>query len=299
MDGGLIEAAHECWRQSQLTQTIIETSDLFEQAAVAKSIDARRCAALHDLSFDSAQGYHFKRPSRQPWSIGKVDILGAPIDNICQQDLFDHLTTGVVCAPSVDQLMHLRQNEALAQSYHVADYRVCDRLKPVAASRQGLRLASKLLGQPVAREQSSLFPAFCIHHQANPDTTLFLLGEEAAQTRINQEMGREMVVGSHRPSVEFGQDEQECREIVERINQSEATVLAIAVGSPQQEIWIQQYRDRLTHIKIIFALDSTAALEPAGQDSIQGRGFKWLRERVAEPQRLWKNDLPFLGLFFQ
>lgn len=273
VDGHLIEAADECWQQSQLTQTIIETSDLFEQSAGAKSIDARRCSAMHQLSFDSAQGYHFKPPSRQPWQTGKVDVLGVPMDCLSQQELFEQLTAGVVCAPGAEQIINLRKDPAFAQSYSIADYRVCD--------RTSLPFADRFLGQPSAPEPSHVFPAFCAYHQTNPDITLFLLGGDA-KDRINQQMGRQMVRDSYIPSANFEQSEQECLEIVDRINQSGATVLAMAVGSPRQEQWIQQYRDRLV-AKIIFALASPAAFEAVAQS----------------PAKRWQNNLSFFGLLLQ
>ncbi|MEO0374378.1 MAG: EAL domain-containing protein [Cyanobacteria bacterium P01_A01_bin.17] len=273
VDGHLIEAADECWQQSQLTQTIIETSDLFEQSAGAKSIDARRCSAMHQLSFDSAQGYHFKPPSRQPWHTGKVDVLGVPMDHLSQQELFEQLTAGVVCAPSVEQIINLRKDPTFAQSYSVADYRICD--------RNSLPFADRLLGQPSAPEPSHVFPAFCTHHQTNPHITLFLLGGDA-KDRINQKMGRQMVRDTCIPSADFEQNEQECLEIVDRINQSGATVLAMAVGSPRQEQWIQQYRDRLA-VRIIFALESPAAFEAAAHS----------------PAKRWQDHLSCLGLLLQ
>lgn len=287
VDGHLIEAADECWQQSQLTQTIIETSDLFEQSAGAKSIDARRCSAMHQLSFDSAQGYHFKPPSRQPWQTDKIEVLGVPMDNLCQQKLFEQLTSGVVSIPSAEQIINLRQNPAFAQAYSIADYRVCD--------RKSLPFASKLLGEPSAPECATLFPAFCTYHQANPDITLFLLGGDAQDT-INQRMGRKMVLDTYTPSADFEQNEQECLEIVARINQSGATVLAVAVGSPRQEKWIKQYRDQLA-VKIIFALDSTAAFEATVQSPAQ-KSLDWLQQRVTQPKR-WQDDLSLLGLLLK
>jgi N-acetylglucosaminyldiphosphoundecaprenol N-acetyl-beta-D-mannosaminyltransferase len=289
IDGHLIEAAHESWQQSQLTQTIIETSDLFEQSAGAKSIDARSSAALHRLSFDSAQGYHFKPPSRQPWQVGKIDILGVPMDNLSQQDLFAQLTAGVVCATNIEQIINLRRDPALAQSYRIADYQVCDRNAILFSSRQ--------LGQPIAPEHSHVFPAFCTYHRANPNITLFLLGGDA-KASINQQIGRQMILETCTPSLDFEHNEQECREIVACINRSGATVLAMAVGSPRQEQWIQRYRDQLSTVKIIFALESTAAFEAAAQSPAK-RGWGWLQQRMIQPERFWQDDLPFLGLLLQ
>lgn len=151
------------------------------------------------------------------------------------------------------------------------------------------------MGEPSAPECATLFPAFCTYHQANPDITLFLLGGDAQDT-INQRMGRKMVLDTYTPSADFEQNEQECLEIVARINQSGATVLAVAVGSPRQEKWIKQYRDQLA-VKIIFALDSTAAFEATVQSPAQ-KSLDWLQQRVTQPKR-WQDDLSLLGLLLK
>ncbi|MGF1602668.1 MAG: EAL domain-containing protein [Thermosynechococcaceae cyanobacterium] len=299
VDGQLLQGAHDSRQQSQLTQSIVETSYLFEQPAVAKSIDAqRRSRALNQLNFASAQGYHFKPPSRRPWLVGKVDILGVPIDNLSQAQLLDQLSTGIVFTSDVNDLINLRKNKTFAAAYNVADYRVCD--------SQALVLASQLLGTPLAKQLpgSELLAAFCDRHQLNPETTLFLLGGTdgtAAQQTINQAVGRQMVVGTCAPSRDFEADAQECQAMVERINQSGATVLAIGIGSPQQETWVHRYQEQLTSVQIIFALGDATAFDEGIQKDCPGQA--WLQRLATGPKRLWKryfvNDLSFLYLLLQ
>ncbi|MGB7414113.1 MAG: EAL domain-containing protein [Thermosynechococcaceae cyanobacterium] len=301
VDGQLLQGAHDSRQQCQLTQSIVETSHLFEQPAVAKSIDAqRRSQALSQLSFASAQGYHFKPPSRQPWLVGKVDILGVPIDNLSQAQLLDQLSTGIVFTSDIDHLINLRKDKVFAEACNVADYRVCD--------SQALLLASQLLGTPLAKQLpgSDLLVAFCDRHSLNPETTLFLLGgtdgaAAKAQQTINQAVGRSMVVGTYAPSRDFEADAQECQEMVDRINQSGATVLAIGIGSPQQETWVYQYQEQLSSVQIIFALGDATAFDAGIKTDCPGQA--WLQRLTSGPKRLWKrylvNDLSFMYLLLQ
>ncbi len=73
-----------------------------------------------------------------------------------------------------------------------------------------LQLCSKLLKRsfPEAIPGSSFFPAFCDYHRNDPDCRIFLLGAmddvaRKAMERINQRMGRQMVVGALSPSYGF------------------------------------------------------------------------------------------------
>lgn len=71
-----------------------------------------------------------------------------------------------------------------------------------------------------------------------------------AQQRINAKVGRNIVVGAHSPSFGFEENEQECACIVEMINLSGATVLAVGVGAPKQEKWICKYKKYLPNVKV-------------------------------------------------
>ena len=266
LDPYLIRHLKQDLPQTRLAKAILDTSVSLEQPAIAKSVDAYSTSRhLVDLSFDSAQGYHFKAPSHHPWLSSKVNILGIPIDNITQDDLLKNLTSGIVFSSKVDHLMNLKQDQAFHKAYNIADYNLCD--------SQILYLASRFFGSPIKEKISGadLFPAFYTHHQDNPDIKIFLLGAAPggaaqAQQHINACVGRKMVVGAYYPSADFDQDPQECADIVTRINQSGATVLAMGVGSPKQEQWVYHYREHLSDaVKIILALGDTLAVNASPQ----------------------------------
>ncbi|WP_299410768.1 EAL domain-containing protein [Acaryochloris sp. IP29b_bin.148] len=266
LDASLIRDLKQDSLQTRLARAIIDTSVSLEQSAIAKSVDAYATSRhLHNFSVGSAQGYHFKPPSNRPWLTSKVEVLGVPIDNMTQADLLNDLKSGVVFTANLDRLTHLNQDQELRAAYNIADYKICD--------SQILYFASRLLGSPIQEQISGadLFAAFYTHHQNNPDITVFLLGGApgvAAQTQqtINTRVGRDMVVGAYSPSASFDGNSQECTDIIEHINRSGATVLAIGVGSPIQERWIYRHRERLADsIKIIFAIDAILDLDTSRQ----------------------------------
>jgi exopolysaccharide biosynthesis WecB/TagA/CpsF family protein len=159
---------------------------------------------------------------------------------------------------------------------------------------------------------SDFFPLFCRFHRNNEDVTVFLLGgakgvADRARTKINAKIGRDIVIGSYSPSFGFEKNEQECLEIIELINQSRATVLAVGVGAPKQEKWIDKYKHKFTHVKIFFAVGATIDFE-AGNIQRAPRwmskaGLEWLYRIYSDPKRLWKRylveDLPFFWLIIK
>lgn len=241
-----------------------------------------------------------------PQKSHQVKILNLSIDNLTLMDLLERLEQGVVFTPNVDHLMKLQKDAEFHRVYNMADYKVCD--------SQVLVYASRFLGTPFKEKisGSDLFPNFCKFHQTNPDITIFLLGAKAgvadhARTRINQKIGREIVIDAYSPSFGFERNEQECLEIIDRINQSRATVLAVGVGAPKQEKWIYAYKDQLPHVKIFLAVGATIDFEAGvvqrSPKWISRLGLEWLFRIACDPKRLWRrylvDDLPFFLLLLK
>jgi exopolysaccharide biosynthesis WecB/TagA/CpsF family protein len=236
----------------------------------------------------------------------KVNILNIHIDNLSQRELLEELQSGIVFTPNVDHLIKLQTDREFFRNYLSANYRVCD--------SQILMYASRFLGTPLKQKisGSDLFPAFYTYHKNNEDIKIFLLGAgkgvaKKAQDQINSKVGRNIIVESHSPSFGFENNDKECMEIVEMINRSSATVLAIGVGAPKQEKWICKYKNKLPKIKIFLAIGATIDFEAGNLKRapkwMSYVGFEWLYRLVSEPQRLWKRylleGLPFFWLLLQ
>ena len=235
----------------------------------------------------------------------KVRILNIDIDNFTFSGFMDHLTHGVVFTPNVDHLMKLQKDREFYEVYQKADFVVCD--------SQILKATSGLVSQQVIVDQiagSDFFPAFCQHHRGNTDRIrIFLLGgtEESvkkAAENINQRAGSEVVIGGYSPPFGFEHDEAETQRIIERINDSVATVLAVGVGAPKQEKWIIKHRDQLPGIDIFFAIGATidfqAGLKKRSPKWVTKMGLEWLHRLASEPRRLFKrymvDGLPYFYL---
>lgn len=226
--------------------------------------------------------------------MGRVRLLNTKIDNFTMDQFLVELTEGVVFTPNVDHLVRLQKDHEFFEAYQSATYLTCD--------SKILYYISRLLGSPFQEKisGSDLFPAFYWHHRDNEDIKIFLLGAAegvaaTAQQRINAKVGRQIIVGAYSPSYGFEKNEAECQAMIDLINQSEANVLAMGVGSPKQEKFISKYRDQFKKIKIFFAIGATIDFE-AGNVSraphwVSEMGLEWLYRLLSEPRRLWRRYL--------
>ncbi len=237
-----------------------------------------------------------------------INILDVEIDNLSREELLKRLDAdgGVVVTPNVDHLMKLQHDQEFRDVYQAVDYRVCDsKILMYAAQFLGTPLCDKISG-------SDLLPWFCDYHRDNPDVKLYMLGAgpgvaELAKQRINERIGREIVVETHSPTYGFEKDPEECAAIIERIRASSANVLVVGLGAPKQEKWIVKYRDQLPNIKTFLAvgaaIDFEAGHKPRSPEFVTELGLEWLYRTMSEPKRLWKRylieDMPFFGLVFQ
>lgn len=233
----------------------------------------------------------------------EVTILNCPIHNLNQQELLDDLTQGVVVTPNIDHLMRLQKDKNFYRLYQQADYRVCD-------SRIIFLLCKLFYPNNHLKAQitgSDLFPAFCNYHKSNQAISIFLLGgseESVAQAakNINKNNGRDIVCSYYSPPFGFEKSENENKKIIDLINQSQANVLAVGVGSPKQEHWIFDNKDKLKNITIHFAIGASIEFQSGSLKRsppwMTKMGIEWLYRLCQEPKRLAKrylvDDLPFL-----
>lgn len=229
------------------------------------------------------------------FKMARVNILNVQFDNIYQRELLARLEYGgVVFTPNVDHLINLQKDREFFDIYQSADYRVCD--------SQILFYLSKFLGSPIKEKisGSDLFPAFYHYYRDKEEIKIFLLGAkegvaQQAKERINAKVGRTMVVGAYSPPFGFEKDPAECRKIIEMVNQSGATVLAVGLGAPKQERFIFRYKNRFTNAKTFLAVGATIDFEAVHINRaphwMSQLGLEWLHRLLSEPGRLWKRYL--------
>lgn len=227
-------------------------------------------------------------------------ILNAWVDSMTMDDLLSRLHEGTLFTVNPDHLYHLQRNPDFAAAYSRADF--------VSSDSKYVYWALRLLGRPIVSKLSGsdIVPAFWRHHASNPEVRIFLLGAKPgiaarAQHLINAEAGREVVVGSHGPSMNFVNDPSECDEAVNTINRSGATVLIVGLGAPKQEIWIDRHRHRLPQIKIYMGVGATIDYEAKAVKRaprwMTQNGLEWVYRMTTEPRRYWRRYWRTLEFF--
>lgn len=247
------------------------------------------------------------------FQMNSIRILNQDIDNVTSSQL---LAGGVdrrfLIPMNVDVLMKLQRDREFYNAISDRRSEIC-----LCQDSQVMKMAAAMvLGKNFHfRERisgSDYFPQFCRHHASNQDVKIFLLGAmgdvaSRAMNVINESVGRRIVVAAHSPSYGFERDAEECRKIVSHVNQSGATVLAIGVGAPKQELWMFRHADELPEIGLFLAIGATIDFV-AGNVSRAPRwmsdyGLEWLYRLIVEPRRLGKrylvDDLPFFWLLMK
>lgn len=237
--------------------------------------------------------------------MSRIKILNVEIDNITQEGLLYQLDHGVLVTPNVDDIMKHQRDDLFHKDASLAEFVVCD--------SKIVLLASRLLGTPLkeAIPGSSFFPKYCDYHK-NDDTKIFLLGAkegvgEIAKERINQRIGREIVVDTYSPPFGFEKNDEECEHIVDLLKASDANVVLVGLGNPKQTRWIFKYKDRLPNINVFLALGATIDFEAGNVKRapilFQKFALEWLYRLVKEPKRMYKryliDDMPFFWLLLK
>lgn len=233
-----------------------------------------------------------------------IKVLNTDVLDITLSELLAQLDRGVLVTPNLDHLIKLQKDKEFYDAYRKAEWVVCD--------SRILYFLSKLLKRPFpeAIPGSSFFTAFYEYHRNDPNCRIFLLGAregiaKKAMEKINDKVGREIVVGAHSPSFGFEKHEDECEELTRIVNDSGANVVLVGVGAPKQEKWIMKWKDKMPSVDLWMALGATIDFEAGTLKRAplfyRKIGMEWLYRFIKEPKRLFKryfvDDTKFFWYF--
>lgn len=231
-------------------------------------------------------------------------VLNIDIDLITRDDLLAQLKEGVLITPNLDHLIKLQKDKEFYNCYQKSEWVVCDSVILCWLSK----LLKKSVPEPIPG--SSFFHSYYQYHKDDADCKIFLLGAREgvaalAQQKINDRVGREIVIGAHSPSFGFERKEDEINDIIDIINNSGANVVLVGVGAPKQEKWIMNYKERMPNVKVWMALGATIDFEAGvlkrAPNWIRKTGMEWLYRCFMEPKRLFRryfiDDMKFFWYY--
>lgn len=224
----------------------------------------------------------------------RVRFLNVEVDDITMDELVDSFREGLLLTLHVDMLMKLQQDREFFEILPEFDVVTCD--------SQILVYAARALGTPL-RERvsgSDYFPRFYERYRNDPSVTVFVCGgapgvAEVARAKINAKVGREMIVGTDSPPVDYDKRPGEIDRMLARIDDSGATVLVVGLGAGRQEKFIVKYRHRLPSVKTFLPIGGTIDYEAGKLERpapwITNAGFEWMYRLLREPKQRWHRYL--------
>jgi exopolysaccharide biosynthesis WecB/TagA/CpsF family protein len=158
----------------------------------------------------------------------------------------------------------------------------------------GVRLAAQMFGNGVQENinGTDLFPLLC-QRLAGTSHGIFLLGareglaEKAAENMTERYPGVSFAGCQHGYFTADNEDE-----VINKINASGASVLLVAMGAPQQELWLARNRDRL-NARILMGVgglfDFYSGRIERAPVWIREVGLEWVWRLLQEPGRMWRR----------
>lgn len=197
----------------------------------------------------------------------------------------------VVVTPNVDHTVLLEENEGLQDAYRNASL--------ILADGHPIVWASKLLGKalPERVPGSELVPRLFDSFDADGELKVFLLGAAEgvgaiAAENMAKQWPRVKVVGVYSPPMGFEKKDEESETILEKVAQAQPDLIVLGLGAPKQEIWANNYRERLDSKAILCVgatIDFLAGEQQRAPEWIQNIGMEWFHRMCTNPKRLVKR----------
>jgi N-acetylglucosaminyldiphosphoundecaprenol N-acetyl-beta-D-mannosaminyltransferase len=162
----------------------------------------------------------------------------------------------------------------------------------------GVRIAAKALELPTPHRMTGAdwiwtLAALCEQR----GLSIYLLGSEPgvareAAARLQRWYPGLRVAGTHHGFFEIGSPHAE--RVVEDINDRRPDILLVGMGTPKQELWVQQHADRIdadVFWTVGALFDYVSGRIPRAPGWLADNGLEWIFRLGIEPQRMWRRYL--------
>ena len=228
------------------------------------------------------------------YSIKRIEVLNCPMDVISMDDTV-HLIADRIqhknfmqhVVVNVAKIINMRNDPILNESV-----RSCEIIN---IDGMGVLLGARFLGHDIAERVAGIDLFYrLLQMSAEQELPIFLLGakddivNETCQ-RIKKKYPTLKVAGIHHGY--FWDDEEA---VVNKIRQSKARLLFVAITSPKKENFINHWQDKLG-VDFVMGVGGTfdvvAGKVKRAPVWMQKYGLEWLYRVIQEPRRMWKRYL--------
>lgn len=224
--------------------------------------------------------------------IGSVHFMGTRIETLRLSDLLLVVDEAVRESARIS-VMYVNIHTVNLAYRHMYFSELLRGADIVYCDGTGVRLGARLLGLEIPERMTG---ADWIHDlcrmAVRENLSLFFMGSAAgvaghAAVALQVRYPGLRVVGW---SSGFGLSEGTVR----RINDCRPDILLVGMGSPRQERWIAENRDRLD-VPVVWAVgalfDFVSGRIPRGPRWMTNHGLEWMCRLAAEPEKLWRRYL--------
>lgn len=230
--------------------------------------------------------------SRDTSDTTSVRFLGVRIDRVRLPDLLDRVVNAARSnRPTTLLYVNVHCMNVAADNARYRD--ILERADTVYCDGTGVRLGARMLGLDIPERMTGADWIHDLCRQAIAEgLTLYFLGgepgvaEDAAVTLRARYPGLRVVGAA--PGYGVGPA------VVGAINAAGPHILLVGMGTPRQEVWIDENRAELD-VPVVWAVGAlfefVAGRIPRGPAWMTEHGLEWLCRMAAEPRKLWKRYL--------
>jgi exopolysaccharide biosynthesis WecB/TagA/CpsF family protein len=202
----------------------------------------------------------------------------------------------IVSDRSLDQPRHLCYVNAhsLNLAYRDESYRdALARARLVLNDGIGIELAARMRGRGFPENlNGSDFTLRLLAFAAENEWRVYLYGGQPGVAATARDRLCDAIDGLQIVGVRDGYDQRTAEEVVEDIRAASADVVIVALGQPQQELWLDRYlADTGCHLGVGVGafLDFVSGQVVRAPQWMNRLGIEWLFRLVQEPGRLWRR----------
>ena len=223
--------------------------------------------------------------------MSRIDILNIPFDSVTAREASDRIFSECknkkalpfsVVTPNPIMVMNAQNNAALFSALNAADLSLPDGI--------GIITSAKRLGTPLPERVTGIDTGYAVLERLDEiGGSVYLLGAkpgvaEKAAERLTEKLPCLRIVGTHHGY--FDKDE----EVVSDIKEKSPDLLAVCLGSPRQEIWAHENKEKLAGVGAVIclggALDVWSGNTSRAPSLFIRMRLEWLWRMIREPKRL-------------
>lgn len=225
----------------------------------------------------------------------KETILGVDVNTENYDELIPKLFNNIdakkkslIVAINPEKLMKAKDDPALKALLNRAEFQIPDGIGVIIASKiQKGNITSRVTGVDMMDR--------IVREAARTSKSIFLYGAkpgvaEAAVAKLIETYPDLKVAGT--------QDgyEKDTSKVINKINEAKPDILFVAMGSPKQELWIEEHRENLHPVLyqgVGGSFDVLAGNIKRAPAAFQKAGAEWLYRLLLEPSRIKRQmNLP-------